>query len=128
MAPGHVCPKGRTDAAEVTGSAQLCGMARWQEFENAAPAMAAKGRALIYQHGAPLGYLATIRADGGPRIHPFCPVLAEGKLWAFILKTSPKCGDLLRDGRYALHAFPAEDVDDEFMARGRRSPSSRTSD
>ena len=33
--------------------------------------------------------------------------------------TSPKCNDLKRDGRYALHTFPAVEVDDEFLVMGR---------
>ena len=31
---------------------------------------------------------------------------------------SPKAADLRRDGRYAVHAFPAEEVDDEFCVDG----------
>jgi hypothetical protein len=81
--------------------------------------MAARGRELLYQYGPGLGFLATVRADGGPRLHPFCPIVAEGELWAFILRDSPKCGDLYRDGRYALHAFTPEQVDDEFYVTGR---------
>ncbi|MBI2766856.1 MAG: hypothetical protein HYX53_13225 [Chloroflexi bacterium] len=92
-------------------------MATWQEFEAAAPEMATAGRALIYRVGIGLGYLATVRADGGPRLHPFCPIIAAGGLWAFIID-SPKRRDLLDDGRYALHSFPAEEVDDEFYLTG----------
>jgi hypothetical protein len=91
--------------------------ARWEEFELAAPDVAAGGRRLLLQHGLGLGYLATIRPDGGPRLHPFCPILAEGGLWGFI-GPSPKAADLRRDGRYAVHAFPAEEVDDEFCVDG----------
>jgi hypothetical protein len=36
----------------------------------------------------------------------------------FVVKTSPKLNDLTRDGRYALHAFPA-DQDEEFYLAGR---------
>jgi hypothetical protein len=27
-----------------------------------------------------IAYLATVRRDGGPRVHPFCPILAGGRL------------------------------------------------
>jgi Pyridoxamine 5'-phosphate oxidase len=74
---------------------------------------------LLYQYGPPLGYLATVRPDGGPRVHPFCPVVAEGGLWAYVLRESPKCNDLRRDPRFALHAFSPTEVDDEFFVRGR---------
>jgi hypothetical protein len=93
-------------------------MARWGEFEAAMPEMAAEGRKLLYQFGLGLGFLATIRPDGGPRLHPMCPILAKGGLWAFIGE-SPKLGDLRRDGRYALHSFPSEKVDDELYVTGR---------
>ena len=98
-------------------------MARWQEFENQAPEIAEGGRALIYQHGIGLGYLATVRKDGGPRIHPFCPSIAVGGLYG-LLGPSPKRRDLARDPRAAIHAFPAEEVDDEFYlaVRARREP------
>ena len=91
--------------------------ARWDEFERAAPDVAAGGRRLLLQYGLGLGFLATIRPDGGPRLHPFCPILAEGGLWGFI-GPSPKAADLRRDGRYAVHAFPPEEVDDEFCVDG----------
>jgi hypothetical protein len=96
-------------------------MARWAEFEAAMPEMAAAGRALLFQHGPGLAYLATVRKDGGPRIHPICPVIADGDLYAFI-GSSPKLHDLMRDGRYALHTFPSEDRDDEFFVTGRVTP------
>jgi hypothetical protein len=92
--------------------------ARWAEFEAAMPEMAADGRALLYQHGPGLAYLATVRPDGGPRLHPICPVIVDGGLYAFI-GHSPKRRDLLRDGRYALHTFPKRDGDDEFYLTGR---------
>jgi hypothetical protein len=93
-------------------------MASWDDFEQANPTMAAAGRRLLYQYGIGLGYLATVRTDGGPRLHPFCPILAEGRLYGLIAR-SPKQGDLLRDGRYAIHSFPVQDRDDEFYLTGQ---------
>ena len=99
------------------------GLATWAEFEAAAPELASKGKALLYQYGAPLEYLATVRGDGGPRVHPFCPIVAEGALWAYILRYSPKGADLGKvDPRFALHAFSPTDVDDEFFVRGHAEP------
>jgi hypothetical protein len=94
-------------------------VASWAEFEAAAPTLAATGRALLYQFGAGLAFLATTRADGGPRLHQICPTVFEGQLYAFIT-SSPKRRDLLRDGRYALHTFLG-DSDEEFMLLGRAS-------
>jgi hypothetical protein len=93
-------------------------MATWGEFEAAMPAMAAAGKQLFEQYGIGLGFIATLRSDGAPRLHPMCPILVDGGLWTFIGR-SPKLGDLRRDGRYALHSFPAADVDDEFTVAGR---------
>jgi hypothetical protein len=93
-------------------------MATWREFESDAPEMAAIGRGMIYQFGVGLGYLATVRADGGPRLHPFCPILHDGGLYGLIAH-SPKQRDLLRDGRYAIHSFPSPDKDDELYLTGR---------
>jgi hypothetical protein len=94
-------------------------MATWHEFEQSSPEIAAAGRKLLYQFGPGLGFLATVRKDGGPRVHPICPFIFEGALYAFILNKSPKHSDLVRDGRYALHTFPPQAVDDEFYLSGR---------
>lgn len=97
-------------------------MATWREFAEAMPDLAAAGRALLYQFGPGLGFLATVRRDGGPRLHPICPLIVDGRLVAFIID-SPKRADLLRDGRYALHSFPPEQVDNEFYLTGRATVS-----
>jgi hypothetical protein len=93
-------------------------LTRWADLEHDAPEIAAAGKDLIYQFGLGLGFLATIRKDGGPRVHPICPIVANGSLYAFIVP-SPKLYDLRRDGRYALHSFPPAENDDEFYATGR---------
>lgn len=93
-------------------------MSRWSDFAAAEPEMAKDGRDLFYRVGIGLGYLATVRKDGGPRVHPFCPVIAGDGIYGFILNQSAKKLDLERDGRYAIHSFPADDVDDEFYITG----------
>ena len=80
--------------------------------------MAATGQQLLTQFGPGLGYLATVRKDGGPRVHPCCPIVADGDLWVFVLTRSPKGQDLLRDGRFAVHSFPKPELDDEFYVTG----------
>ena len=93
----------------------------WREFEAEVPKFASAGRRLIYPmgpHGPGLGFLATTRADGGPRVHPVCPAIFEGGLYVFVMGTSPKRGDLVRDGRYAFHAFPHMDTDESFYCCG----------
>jgi hypothetical protein len=95
-------------------------MASWEEFVAAAPAEVGEfGTALLFQHDVGLGYLSTIRFDdGGPRVHPVCPFVGDGRLFVVVPRTSPKSRDLRADGRYMLHAFPA-DRDAEFSIRGR---------
>lgn len=96
-------------------------MASWSEFATDAPHLAQVIRSLIEQYGPGLGYLATVRADGGPRVHPVSPVITEEGLFCFIID-SPKRRDLERDGRYALHSFPPENSDDEAYVAGRARP------
>ena len=43
-------------------------MKRWSEFATEQPDLAEAGRTLIYQFRVGLGYLATVRKDGGPRL------------------------------------------------------------
>jgi len=93
-------------------------MATWSEFAASAPGLAVAGRRLFYQYGPGLGFLATVRADGGPRLHPVCPVITGDGLYVFVV-ASPKGGDLERDGRYALHALLPDEVEEEFAVSGR---------
>jgi hypothetical protein len=90
----------------------------WAEFAHARPDLAEAGRRLLYQFGVGLGFLATVRAGGGPRLHPMCPLVTEDALVGF-LQPSPKRQDLHRDGRYALHCFPPDDNEDAFVVSGR---------
>ncbi|WP_442792093.1 pyridoxamine 5'-phosphate oxidase family protein [Micromonospora sp. NBC_01796] len=93
-------------------------MASWSEFAADAPRLAEAIRILLQQYGPGLGYLATVRADGGPRVHPVSPVINDEGLFCFVVD-SPKRRDLERDGRYALHSFPPEESDDEAYVAGR---------
>jgi len=95
-------------------------MITWTELEQRQPALAAAGRSMFYQHGIALGFLATVRKDGGPRVHPVCPVLSPAGLHVLILP-GPKRGDLRRDGRYSLHTetFAPPREDDGFAVSGR---------
>lgn len=91
---------------------------RWNEFQTERPDMAELGHGLFHQFGPGLGFLATVRKDGGPRMHPVCPVIHAGGLYVFVIGQSPKRYDLVRDPRYALHSFPPAENDDEFYCTG----------
>lgn len=92
-------------------------MISWREFKIQQPDLARQGAEVLYHFGVGLAFLSTVRADGGPRLHPICPLFTEGGLYAFIIP-SPKRGDLHRDGRYAMHSFPMEDNEDAFYLSG----------
>lgn len=96
-------------------------MASWSEFAADEPRLADAIRLLMQQYGPGFGYLATVRADGGPRVHPVSPVITDEGLFCFIID-SPKRRDLERDGRYALHSFPPEESDDEAYVAGLARP------
>jgi hypothetical protein len=98
-------------------------MVRWDEFAATAPTLAHTGRALLTQFGPGLAFLATVRGDGAPRVHPVCPVLSADRLFVLIAPDSPKLGDLTRDGRYALQTFPQpKPGSDEFYLAGDARP------
>lgn len=94
-------------------------MITWNGFEKQQPALAAAGREQLYQVGIGLAFLATVRRDGGPRVHPVCPVLSPAGLHVLVIP-GPKQHDLRRDARFALHAqtYPPPRQDDGFTLFG----------
>ena len=95
-------------------------MVTWKEFAAAEPDLAEAGRSLLFQFKVGLAFLATVRRDGAPRLHPVCPVLSDDRLFVLITPTSPKRHDLRRDGRYALQTFPQpKPGSDEFSIAGK---------
>jgi hypothetical protein len=95
-------------------------MITWNQFERDHPALATAGREQLYQFGIGLAFLATVRADGGPRVHPVCPVLSTAGLHVLVMP-GPKQNDLRRDGRYFLHSetCPPPRQDDGFSIAGQ---------
>lgn len=94
-------------------------MLTWAEFEAAAPELAEAGRSQLYRWGLGMGFLATVRPDGGPRVHPVCPAVSADGLLVLVVD-GPKQHDLLRDGRYSLHGetFAPPRHDDGFSISG----------
>jgi hypothetical protein len=98
-------------------------MATWAEFAGADPDLAAFARERMEGR---IVYQATLRLNGGPRVHPVSPWLAAGLLCVSFRDTSPKIREVARDPRYAFHT--AQPWDDhgghygEFMARGALEP------
>jgi hypothetical protein len=83
-------------------------MKSWEEFSLEKPKLANLGKRMLLaaREHVGLGFLATLRKDGAPRLHPVSLVFYDDHLFVFIPPKSPKCGDLKRDGRYALQAVP----------------------
>lgn len=77
----------------------------WQGFRVAEPELAAFGEERFKNGPA---YLATVRADNTPRVHPVTPIIAEGHLLLFMEPTSPKGHDLQRGSGYAMHCSVAD--------------------
>ena len=73
----------------------------WSDLEAANPELAAFGAERFVRSN--VAYLATVRGDGAPRIHPVTPIIGQGYLFLFMESTSPKAHDLQRNDRYALH-------------------------
>ncbi len=76
-------------------------MCSWKHFEQAEPAFAARVRALFDagRHKT----IATLRADGSPRISGIECEFADGHLRFGSMPGSRKGADLARDPRFALH-------------------------
>jgi len=62
--------------------------ASWERFATTAPALASAGRRLMDATG--IAFLATLRRDGSPRLHPIVPIFTSERLCVFINPASPK--------------------------------------
>ncbi len=92
-------------------------VATWGEVRSQRPDLADAAQELLYQFGVGLAFLGTVRPDGGPRLHPICPLLTDDRLVAFLVP-SPKRADLRRDPRYVLHSFPGPENEDAVYLAG----------
>jgi hypothetical protein len=94
-------------------------MLTWTQLADRRPDLTDEGRRQLYQWGIGLGFLATVRPDGGPRVHPVCPVISDDGLHVLVV-SGPKQRDLHRDGRYSLHGetYAPPDHDDGFSVSG----------
>jgi hypothetical protein len=77
-------------------------MSSFSDFEAAAPELAARVRARLDAHVHKT--LATVRADGSPRISGTETRMVDGELWIGSMWEARKARDLQRDPRFALHS------------------------
>ena len=94
----------------------------WDDFAGQAPDLAALAASRIAAHG--LALLATIRADGSPRISGLEPLITAGQLWLGMMPGSRKVADLERDPRFAMHNATVDKavVDGDVKINGRVVP------
>lgn len=102
---------------------------RWEDFERAAPTIAEIGRSRFESAG--VAVLATIRADGSPRISACELYFVDGELCLGMMWRSRKALDLLRDPRIMVctpvcgREAPDGDVKLSGRARERSEPALR---
>jgi len=90
----------------------------WQELEQAAPEIAARGRELIERYQFVL--VGTLTKDGSPRITPVEAYVIDGHLLVNMIPNSLKARDLLRDPRVYVHApVTGKEGSPEFKLAGR---------
>jgi hypothetical protein len=77
-------------------------MTTWNDVVEAVPELAKDVQGRFEATG--LGYLATLRTDGAPRISGIEPWFGAGEVWIGSMYEALKAKDLLRDARFSLHA------------------------
>jgi len=81
-------------------------MASWKDIETAAPELAAKAKVAFDAHKHKV--MATIRADGSPRISGTELDFMANDAWIGSMPGAMKARDLLRDPRIAIHSAPVD--------------------
>ena len=83
-------------------------MSSWAEFEHAEAEFARRVRALFDAHRHKT--IATVRADGSPRISGIEAAFDSGELTFGSMPDARKGADLRRDPRFALHSATVDPV------------------
>jgi hypothetical protein len=84
-------------------------MTAWRDFEQAAPEFAQRVRAMFDAHRHKT--IATLRADGSPRISGIETAFEDGELVFGSMANARKGADLRRDPRFALHSATVDPVE-----------------
>jgi hypothetical protein len=84
-------------------------MTPWHEVEQAEPEFAQRVRALFDAHRHKT--IATLRADGSPRISGIETVFEDGELSFGSMTNARKGADLRRDPRFALHSATVDPIE-----------------
>jgi hypothetical protein len=81
-------------------------MPAWSEVQQAVPELAAAVQTAFDAHKHKV--LATLRADGSPRLSGNEASFLDGDVWLGMMHRSRKALDLLRDPRLELHSAPVD--------------------
>ena len=84
-------------------------MPAWHDVERAEPEFAQRVRGLLDAHRHKT--IATLRADGSPRISGIEAAFEDGELTFGSMPDARKGADLLRDPRFALHSATVDPVE-----------------
>jgi Pyridoxamine 5'-phosphate oxidase len=84
-------------------------MTAWQDVERAVPEFARRVQALFDAHRHKT--IATLRADGSPRISGIEAAFDDGELVFGSMPNARKGADLRRDPRFALHSATIDPVE-----------------
>lgn len=105
-------------------------MATWNDLERAEPEFARTVRTLLDAHRHKT--IATLRADGSPRISGIEAAIKDGELTFGSMPDARKGADLRRDPRFALHGATVDPVEGseaqwpgEVKVSGRAIPAGR---
>jgi hypothetical protein len=86
-------------------------MTAWRDVEKAVPEFSARVRRIFDAHKHKT--IATLRADGGPRISGIEAEFADGELTFGSMTGARKGADLHRDPRFALHSPSVDPPEDD---------------
>jgi hypothetical protein len=84
-------------------------MTAWRDVESAEPEFAGRVRKLFDAHRHKT--LATLRADGSPRISGIEAAFEDGELVFGSMPNARKGADLARDPRFAIHSATVDPID-----------------
>ena len=87
----------------------MCRVTAWRDVEREQPDFAQRVRALFDAHRHKT--MATVRADGSPRISGIETVFEDGELVFGSMANARKGADLRRDPRFALHSATIDPVE-----------------
>jgi hypothetical protein len=105
-------PAPRSGVAELSvAHVIMAGMATWKDVESAEPRFAERVRRIFDAHENKI--IATVRADGSPRVSGIEAEFRDGELLFGSMPGARKGADLARDPRFAMHGPSPDPPEDK---------------